>query len=66
MIDSENGLNPPVGSVVITGVPSYEGCRGRIVRATAMMPSWPIVQLDDGRRLVVHPARLMEQREKEA
>lgn len=51
-----------IGTVVhITGVVAYDGLTGRIIGATCMAPSWPVVQLDAGRRVVVHPGQLSDQ-----
>lgn len=43
---------PPV---VIIGARGYNGCTGKIVGATQLLPPWFIVDLDDGRRVVVRP-----------
>lgn len=57
----------PIGTpVTISGVPEYAGCTGHIVGVTTMRPPWPVVALDDGRRVVVHPAHVIAQKEPEA
>jgi len=50
----QNG--PP--SVVITGARFYDGCTGKLVGLTQLLPPWYIVDLDDGRRVVVRPGHL--------
>ena len=50
----QNG--PP--SVVITGARFYNGCTGKFVGLTQLLPPWYIVDLDYGRRVVVLPGHL--------
>ena len=56
----------PLGTpVTISGVLEYTGCAGRIVGSTNMLPSWPVVLLNDGRRVVVRPGHLIERKEQD-
>lgn len=42
-------------AVVITGAKPYNGCTGRVVGLTSLLPAWYIVDLDGGGRAVVRP-----------
>ena len=53
---------PPGTPVTISGVPSYAGCTGRLIGRTSLLPSWFVVLLDDGSRVVVRPGHLMIER----
>ena len=53
----ESGQNSPP-SVVITGARFYDGCTGKLVGLTQLLPPWYIVDLDDGSRVVVRPGHL--------
>lgn len=53
----ERGQNGPP-SVVITGARFYDGCTGKLVGLTQLLPPWYVVDLDDGRRVVVRPGHL--------
>lgn len=60
-------LSVPLGTpVTICGLVGYDGMTGRIVGVTNLVPSWPVVQLDDGCRLVVRPEHLREQKRQAA
>ena len=43
---------PPI---VITGAKGYNGCTGKVIGATQVLPPWYIVDLDGGGRVVVRP-----------
>lgn len=51
----ESGRECGCHSVVITDAKPYNGCTGRIVGLTALLPAWYIVDLDSGGRVVVRP-----------
>jgi len=49
----------PLGTpVTISDVLEYRGCTGRLIGRTSLLPSWFVVLLDDGRRVVVRPGHL--------
>lgn len=57
----------PIGTpVTICQARPYNGCAGRVVGMTRTLPSWFIVQLDDGSRVVVRPGHFEAQAQTQA
>ena len=44
---------------MLSGAKLYEGQCGQVIGLTNMLPSWYIVRLENGQRVVAHPGHLL-------